>query len=419
MSPEQKEELEYIKGTNRKMSQAETQKAFTVETSSAVRDYVAELAKHKPSKSQPVHSSKDWETKIHNDRLNEKTLQAVKGAFESVRKMKNKLLPPPTKKYTPSFSSGYGPSNSTLASDIHSFHTTEEDWVFEAELDYSTFTVGKNNKARIKQREKYHGQEKHDKFISYTSEEVFKTLRTILTERKLRRLLTGHKSGASVGIAKRVSELADKVPEQLTKSWQKRDKPDKLDYVFNILVDLSASMRGDGKVFHAINACESLSRALTKLSIPVSIMGFNSAIWHYKDFRQKMNDDLYEKMREHMMLEVLVSHRGGYNSDGWALIQATNKLERQSSSKKFQVVISDGQPAPFPTHASNKFALKPIISRIMATTKQGLVGLGIGDGTQHVETYYPIAKGCIKPKDLAYEMGQLVTQVITGVYDRT
>jgi hypothetical protein len=189
--------------------------------------------------------------------------------------------------------------------------------------------------------------------------------------------------------------------------------PEKKDYAFTLLVDLSGSMREYNKIQETFKAVVLLAEVLNRLGIPNEILGFQDEIIGFKKFDQKMIDSIRKKMSG-MIAEVKSSNPGGHNRSNWnddgpCLADASKSLESQQAKEKFLLVFSDGQPAG---SRSNDYDLHDAVENIITKTNQKLVGLGLGQETEHVQTFYPTALPNINVRELPEVLSALMEDMI-------
>ena len=240
-------------------------------------------------------------------------------------------------------------------------------------------------------------------------------LRAIFRERRQRRWETGKKSGPSIDIERRIKEIAQDTPAIESLAWQKREKPTEKDYAITILIDLSGSMSGS-KIQETFKAVIVLTEVLNRLSIKTEILGFNDRIYEYQKFKEKMSNDIREKMGS-MLKEVddrSDTGKARYNDDGWALTKASERLATQREKEKFLIVLSDGVPEESPMHPSSEYELSKMIQKIISKTDQKLIGLGIGSGTGHVKKYYPNSIANVGVKEMSEKLAELIKEVIAN-----
>lgn len=237
-------------------------------------------------------------------------------------------------------------------------------------------------------------------------------LREIFVQRATRKWKSGFKIGKRIDIKRRIQEKAKGVSAMESKAWQKREMPSAKDYAITLLVDLSGSMRGE-KINETFKAVIVLSEVLNRLSINTEILGFNDRLYEYQEFGQDISKDIRENMGG--MLKEVDNFNGGrakYNDDGWAISQASTRLGKQKAKEKFLLVLSDGLPEESPQHSGDEYNLEKQIDEILKNTDQKLIGLGIGEGTKHVENFYPNSLANIEVKKMGKNLAQVIKEVI-------
>ena len=252
--------------------------------------------------------------------------------------------------------------------------------------------------------------EEYKSEMSETIRELEKELRAILHEKRKSHYETGKKSGSFIDISRRISEVAKGTETFDTKSFMKRHKPKVKDYAITLLIDLSGSMDSDNKIQESFKALIVLSEVLHKLSINFEVLGFNDKIIEYKRFGQSFSKLQREKMSE--TLDEVSSSSALYNDDGYALLQASARLQKQNKDRRFLIVLSDGMPAPSPKHSGAKYELAKVVGDIRATQSQQLIGVGLGNSTDHVKQYYPNSLVVDRADKLAGTFGDLLKYII-------
>ncbi len=239
-------------------------------------------------------------------------------------------------------------------------------------------------------------------------------LREIFVARRARAWQTGFKFGKKIDIKKRMQERAQSVPAVESRAWQKREAPQEKDYAITLLVDLSGSMRGH-KIEETFKAVVVLCEVLNKLSIKTEILGFNDRIHEFQSFSATISDNV--RRAAGGMLDEVSSSRARYNDDGWALQQASERLMCEDASEKFLIVLSDGLPEPSSRHAGAEYDLRRVIEEVARATDQKLIGLGIGPGTKHVESYYPNSIADVPVSEMASRLADLLREAIANYQD--
>jgi len=240
-------------------------------------------------------------------------------------------------------------------------------------------------------------------------------LREIFVARRASRWQSGFRTGKRVDIKTRIQEKAKGIPAVESKAWQKRELPTEKDYAISILVDLSGSMRGNEKIQETFKALIVLAEVLNKLSIKTEILGFNDRLYEYQTF----GEDFSQEIRENMggVLEEVENFSGGrasYNDDGWALQETSKRLAKQRETERFLMVLSDGSPEESSAHSGPEFDLGRIVNRTMQETDQKLIGLGIGEDTEHVEKFYPNSLANIDVKEMSEKLAGVIKEMIVN-----
>lgn len=188
--------------------------------------------------------------------------------------------------------------------------------------------------------------------------------------------------------------------------------PEKKDYAFTLLNDLSGSMGGE-KIQEDFKAKILLSEVLNRLGIRNEILGFQDEIIVFKKFDEEFTDDVRRRMSG-MLKEVCNDNPGGhnrgdYNDDGPCLLAASKGFSKEPGKEKFLIVISDGLPDG---RYSSDQDLIEAVDNILNTTDQKLIALGLGRGTEHVTRFYPTALPNITAHDLVETLGGLLKDMI-------
>lgn len=237
-------------------------------------------------------------------------------------------------------------------------------------------------------------------------------LRQVFVARRSSHWETGYSFGKKIDIKKRIQEKAKGVSVFESKAWQKRELPQEKDYAVTLLVDLSGSMRGE-KINETFKSVVVLTEVLNRLSIKTEILGFNEQMHEYQRFGEKMSNNIRAKIGA--MSNEVHSPRSKYNDDGWALTQASLRLDTlKNVDHKILVTLSDGIPVESHSHSGEEFDLHKVIERISAKHTQRLIGLGIGSGTAHVQAFYPESIANVNVKEMAERLAKLLKDVIVN-----
>ncbi len=190
--------------------------------------------------------------------------------------------------------------------------------------------------------------------------------------------------------------------------------PEKKDYAVTLLIDLSGSMRGE-RIKETFKAVVLLTEVLNRLGVRNEILGFQDELISFKKFEENLNDDIRKKISG-MHGEVMDNNLGGhnkssYNDDGPCLSEASESLAQESAKEKFLLSFSDGEVAG---RKSDEGDLVLAVKKILKTTDQKLVGLGLGSGTEHVKKYFPTSLPNIDIKKLVEALGGLLEDMINN-----
>lgn len=236
-------------------------------------------------------------------------------------------------------------------------------------------------------------------------------LREIFTERRAQHWQSGFRTGKKIDIIRRIQEKVKGVPAVTSRAWERKEMPQEKDYSIQLLVDLSGSMDGE-KIEETFKAVVVLAEVLNRLSIKTEILGFNDRLYEYQTFDQPMSKEIRQNMGG--MLEEVSGSGARWNDDGWALEQASERLQRQKTQEKFLIVLSDGQPVESPKHRERNYELSTVVEKVIQGTDQKLIGLGIGPDTGHVSNYYPNSLANISIDEMAEKLATIIKEAIVN-----
>lgn len=244
-------------------------------------------------------------------------------------------------------------------------------------------------------------------------------LREIFLDRRASRWQGGFKTGKRIDIKTRIQEKAKGISAVESKAWQKRELPKEKDYAISLLVDLSGSMRKDGKIQETFKAVIVLAEVLNRLGINVEILGFNDEIYEY----QKFGEPISREIREHMggMLKEVedscCKNCGGEHNEtdlGWATKIASERLALQKAENKFIITLTDGKLEESSKHPRSEYELGKTIDGILKETNLKPVGLGVGRGTENVSKYYPNSVISQNVKEMAEKLADTIREMIVN-----
>ena len=291
------------------------------------------------------------------------------------------------------------------------FEGDEDDEITHEGAVYIDYTSGRPEKSVLERGIVHHGNEffAARKMVLPLLDQLENELRQIFRARRASKLLAGRRSGSQIDVERRISEIAKGIPPTKTQAFERRDKPREKDYALQLLVDLSGSMRGD-KIDETFKAVVLFAEVFHRLSIRTEILGFNDRLYEYKQFHQRMSDEVRTGMGR--MLREVCLPAARWNDDGWALTCASARLARQRAAEKFLIVLSDGAPEPSPGHRTQEYELARVVNSIRSSTDQKLIGFGIGPYTHHVRHYYPNSIAGVSLKTFSKQLKTFLRDVI-------
>ena len=218
-------------------------------------------------------------------------------------------------------------------------------------------------------------------------DETYKELKPLIDDlyNKLRRIFRkeqlswkkGYSTGAKLDIEKAMQYEADKT--KYKELWMRKTLPEKKDYAFSFLVDLSGSMNGE-KIEETFKGTVVLSEVLAKLGIPFEVKGFSTSfsenIKEYKNFDKKISQEIREK------LEKIPQEVGGTTPTAEATDKTEKNLIKQKNKNRYLITLTDGSP-------DDESALRKKIEDIKKKGKIKQIGIGLGSDAKYVEDFYP------------------------------
>jgi cobalamin biosynthesis protein CobT len=112
------------------------------------------------------------------------------------------------------------------------------------------------------------------------------------------------------------------------------------------------------------------------------------------------------------MMDETSGERSGHTDDGWALVQASRRLDNVKAKNKIIIMCCDGSSNQSMPHNHEEFRLDNAIREITQKPDQVLVALGIGPNTQQVVDHYPSGVGNIKAEELPTRLARVLEKVI-------
>ena len=199
-------------------------------------------------------------------------------------------------------------------------------------------------------------------------------------------------------------------PERYRKLWQRRTRPTLPDAAFGLLVDLSGSMSG-AKARAAVQGTLLLAETLGRLEVPCLVHGFQNVLIPFMGWEERFDGNVRRRI-ESMELEAASrrpggNNRAGNNDDGPCLEEFAMLVGAHPARQKFLVVVSDGLPAGC---RSGPTDLKTAVKGVVGRGGIHLIGLGLGQGTEHVRDFYPRSIANLAEADFPGSIGKLILE---------
>jgi hypothetical protein len=259
--------------------------------------------------------------------------------------------------------------------------------------------------------------EKYRREVLLLIDKLEAELREVFVARSITGWKSGFTTGKRVDIKRRIQEKAKSIPAMESKAWQKRDLPQEKDYAISLLVDVSGSMKENGKMEETFKAVIVLAEALNKLGVRVEILGFNDDVYEYQNFGQPMSKDIREHMGG-MFKEVEDSRCKACGNEhqetdlGWATEIAAKRLAKQKEENKFLITFSDGRLEESDKHPRGRYEAGKIIQEALEEADIRMIGLGIGRGTGNIAELYPFSIADVDAKEMAGKLAELMKKAI-------
>ncbi len=172
--------------------------------------------------------------------------------------------------------------------------------------------------------------------------------------------------------------IAKEIPIKRGRLFSKREVPDRKEILFELLIDVSASMRKAEKIQNAIKSLLLVSEALDSISMPFSIRVFNENVYELKSFEEE-----YRSVKARIM--ELIGSVGGGTDLGKAVGAGADSLEfymKKTGMKGVIVLFTDGEP----TKGLRGRELKTFLSQVRQ--KIPIVAVGVGEASRMVKEYF-------------------------------
>ena len=210
-------------------------------------------------------------------------------------------------------------------------------------------------------------------------DDLYYRLRRILKPEEYGGEEAGYPSGQTLDISRAMQ--AEKDVMQKYKLWKRETAPEKRDYRFWLLVDLSGSMidekieetfKGIIVVGEAIDRIEDLNS--DTITIHQGITGFHNRIFPFKEPTERFTENVGGRLLT--MLERTRDEDAGTNTYSGILFALENLKQDIGKTANFLLVFSDGRPKYDIRHQLSELLKKGKEERERLKIKVGLIWLG-------------------------------------------
>jgi uncharacterized protein YegL len=233
-------------------------------------------------------------------------------------------------------------------------------------------------------------------------DDLYRKLLKIFIPERHPRWKSGYPSGSRIDLAKAMQYEAER--SKYTELWERKSIPQKIDYRFSLLIDLSYSMRQENKIEQAFKGLVVLAETFNRLDLKDEIIGFTDTFKNnvriFKEFKEKLSKEARERVSSMRRVKM------GNTPTNSATRFASERLEENKGRYNFLITLTDGRPT------DDGEAAKQFIKRAGKTTNQKFIGLGLGPGTGHVKELYPNHIANISVKELPQKLAQLFEEII-------
>lgn len=384
----------------------------------------------------PIPPQGDFPIPFPADKLSDKTKKELEKLFKSLPRQKREELTKKAQKQLEDFEDKINEEmEGKLNKDKPESHRKRRGRE-KAEREAAI----RSREARIEteRTEKESGKERKEKMSSYEKaraevagliDHLYLRLRRILKPEEYGGEETAFPSGQKLDITRAMQ--AEKDIEQKYKLWIRETAPEKKDYRFWHLVDLSGSMKGEKieetfkgfiVVGEAIDRIEDLNS--DTIEIHQGITGFHSKIFPFKE----MNERYSREVEENLSTMLKRVHDNDADTNTYAgTLEALEKIKKNlGQSANFILTFSDGEP-----NHDIRDKLKRILKEKEAKAerkrlkiKVGLIWLGESEDEEQlkklVEEYgydFGLVMSAVKPEereknDFAEKLADLLEDIV-------
>ena len=242
--------------------------------------------------------------------------------------------------------------------------------------------------------------------------ELERRLENLLMPRRHLDMKSGFSSGRKLDLRRLARFEAD--PRVGATFWQRANVPTRHRTGFSLLIDCSGSMDAAGRIEAALQGALVLSTVLERLDVPFAVNGFQDKLIRVHDIQDCFDESSIDRLVG-LGDEVCNNRQGGnnqraWNDDGPCLAEAAEELLAFPADSRVMIVNSDGLPEGL---HSTKDDLRKVIARLSRIGPEfKLIGLGLGEGADHVKQFYPNSVAGVPIEDCFAEVGELVARCL-------
>jgi len=173
-------------------------------------------------------------------------------------------------------------------------------------------------------------------------------------------------------------KIPTEVPINRGRIFTRREVPERKELAFELLIDISSSMKKQEKITNAIKSLLLVSEVLERLRMPFSIKVFSENVYEIKGYGED-----YRSVKSRIM--EIPSSAGGGTDLGKAVSIGAESLELYTKSthhRGIMILFTDGEP----TKGLKGEDLRSFIAQIKK--KVPTVGVGVGNATRMVKEYF-------------------------------
>ena len=220
---------------------------------------------------------------------------------------------------------------------------------------------------------------------------------------------SGHRRGKKIDIRERIKEVGKEVHATDTRAYEQQSAALERDFSLTLLADCTGSMEGQA-VREQLKGAALLSESLNKVGVRHEVLGFNSELYVFKSFGERLTPDTRSNIGS--MIDEVKTMRAFNTDDGWALRQASERLGRESSKYKFIIMLTDGISNPSPSKNTPENRLEPVLQDIKQRGDQVVIGIGLGPSTGFVDQQYPNGRGRLQAAELTDYLETLLENIV-------